>query len=749
MAKRLWHFRECAFGQAGVDGWTKQYRASSRAIDMVPMDSAPSADVSATGLDHFRPYGYVTASGAWSASDVLAYTPPVTSPNDKQQALAFFEVSSASPNWVGVAVRISGSAGSEDFYAAWLRGGSELQLWKFTAGVPAILDLAVNRTVGATTEGWFIRLEASGTTISCKAWRWDQPEPDAWDLSVVDAAHASGLPGLVAYLADSTSGEILNRPRFLSIDESATATLDAPMPKTRAEVVALSEGAGAQPVFLVELGVLGKTAAGAALESKVCVSNVPFVSSSVDDPASTAYDDMVLELPTFKAQASEIFSGKSTQSYGDLVIASEAGVRDEWLSYAWDGRAAEIWVGGVGWRRWDFIKVLTATIAEVNSVDERLVFKLRDKSAKTARRFMDDVLSGGIPDAGHPYPWGYGYIFNCEPIYSGSSLLYVYNDVQGAPSQQTFSEVRDEGVAVAASVTLLNISFQLPSAPAGRITFDADFGTDGVDHGDLFSAAAVRGGLAASEIYAGAGVGAVASLPDTSPAGIYVRDETTLGAVLDDIAASASLFWWFDRLGYIRCARFAAPEATPHHIIEEDDVDAGSFRLERLIPPSDPEFLYARKNYTVQKDGLAGAVTEDDRATYGALGELGVFTPSYSGLDQPDNHPLKLTPKARVTLYRDLADAVAEGERLDAIRRKAGGVFSIVVRAYVPTFGLGETIELTHTRMGFADGKRALIVGLEEDFGKGRVRITFFASIDGNFPTATADYPVVGEDYFY
>lgn len=745
MAERLWHFREQVFGAAGMAGWTPMFRADSRGIDVTPMDLMPSASISSTGLDHFKPYGYLTASGAWTASDLLAYSPDVAGIADNQNVLAFFEVSSASPNWVGVGVRLAGTAGSESFYAAWLRGASGLELAKVSAGAYTALGLTVAKSFGASSEGWFVRLEATGTTVRCRAWRWDSPEPSGWDISVTDATLTAGAVGFVAKLSDSTSGEVLNRPRFLALDEAASGDLEAPMPKTRAELVALSEGEGAQPIFIAELGVLGQTSAGVAQASKVCLASAPFVSSATDDPPNTAYDDVVLTLPTFRVTASEIFSGKSTQSFGDLVVASEAGVRDHWITWNWDGREVSIWVGAVGWRRWDFHKVLTGLVAEVNVDGERLVFRLRDKSSATARRFQNSRISSANVNDGSPRPWHRGALFNIEPFLAGA-LAYTFSD--DFFEDGTADGYRDSGVDLGALLTDSFFgTFYLTAAPAGRITVDLDLAA-GLSHATLFSAAAEEGGFSA-DLYDGAGVGNPGNITDTAPAGIYVREETTTGSVLDEIAASGSMFWWFDRLGFLRLARFEAPATTPHHVIAQDDVEAGTFRLDRLIPPSDPEFLYAAKNWTIQKDGIAGSVSEPDRALYGAVGQLATFTPSYSGLDQPDNHELKRTPPARVTLYRDVADAQAEGERLHEIRRKTGGVFSVTVRAFVPTFGLGETIQLTHERLGFAAGKTGLIVGLEEDYGAGRVRITFFATIDGQFPTTSAAYPVVSESEFY
>lgn len=756
MTQRLAHFREQTIGSGvEISGWTAMYKAATlgdlpTALDVIP-DTPPIASVFYEGWDHFYPAGFL-AYGSLSAGNSLHGFRPTDWPSGTdQQAVTFIFLQNGSSSLPGVAVRMGGGDGSEDFYAAWLGIADTFELVVYSGGVATSLG-SVAKTIDHLV-GWFVKIEATGTTIRARAWRYDEAEPSTWDISVTDATIASGYAGLVTKNV-TASVEALGYPRFLGVDAVSSGDMDAPIPKTRAQLEQFSQGAASQPIYLVELGVLGKlsTSPATALESKVCISTAPFVSSGVDDPAHTAYDDIIVEMPVFKSVAAELFRGRSQQDFGDIVISSENAARDEWLTWSWDGRSADIWVGAVGWKRWDFIKLQSALIESVDATArDRITFRLRDRSSALARKFQSLTISGSTANAGKPKPWFRGKLFNIEPLLEDAAALrYRFDDGGQSDAQITISEVRDAGVAVAATEgTGVNAgTFTLSAAPTGRVTCDIVNTGSVRSHPDLFQDAAYKGGFR-FDLYRGLGVGDLldAANDDGLWAGIYVDKEMTTGAVLDEIAVSYAAFWWFDRVGQIRLARFDEPAAEPHHEILQDDVM--SFTLDRLILPSDPEYLYGKKNWTVQADGLAGAVSAADRALYASVGTLGTFTPTYSGLDQPDNHLLKLTPKARVSLYYDQADAVTEGERLHAIRQKIGALFTIEVAEFVPVFGMGETISLTHDRYGFSAGKSGLIVGLEEDYRRGRVRITFFAALDGQFPVTTSPYPIVGEDYFY
>lgn len=757
MAKRLWHWREQAFGtESGVSPFEQRYQALARDIDLIPWDSMPFPGVDANGLDLFPRY-YVTTSSGFQANDIVAYTPTAGSLtyDDDQQAHAFIETNSAETNAFGVGLRISGAAGSESYYGADLNGSTgTFELYKYVAGVYTSLGTDA-KTVSASNEGWFVRAEAVGTTIRAKCWRWDAVEPDAWDVSVTDAALTSGDPGLISYQNDSTPA--LGKPRFFSVDDG-TGTLAAPRPKTQAELDQFSAGDAEPPMYLVEVGVLANTGVFGGVYTnevaKACMATRPFVSSAVDDPAKTVYDDIIVEMPVMRSMATEIFSGRSTQDYGSLTISLEGGERDHWVGWNWDGRPVGIWVGGAGWERWDFVKVASCIVGgtEVPSPD-RMVFSLRDKSAAMARKFQDVKVGGSGGSANRPAPYTLGYCVNVEPVLEDAAALqYRFDDGTHNDALIVITEVRDSGVSVAFTeeTDADSGTFTLSATPTGQITGDFIVLT-AETHPEIFFEVLSKSGDGTA--YQGDGVGSQAEWTDAHEAGLHVSstEEPTTGQVLDQVAASGGAFWWFDRLGYVRASQFDLPTAYHHHELLQDDVMG--LRPERIILPSLAKEVYCAKMWTIQDAGsLAGAVTPAFRALYSSPG-IFRYPPAILGTAGPADARYNLlseTPESDVWLYLQEADADAEVERRRNIFWNKTGVFQLEVQGWVPRFGMGETVEITHARFGFSAGATALIVGIEEDMNRGLTRLSVFKSIAESGPAGvTSSYLVVPETEFY
>lgn len=761
MARRLWHWREPAAGagfgySAGHYPFEKRYQALARGIELNPMDSMPFPDVDANGLDLFPRY-YLT-TGDFQVLDVVAYTPTAdgaTWGND-QQARTFIETSSSTTSAAGVAARLSGTAaGAENFYGADITGDTgQLELYKYVAGVYTSLGTSA-KTISASPEGWNIKIDCEGTSIKAKAWRWDAKEPTAWDITAVDASIASGAVGLISYILGAP-GPALGKPRFLSSDDAAEDR-DAPRPKTNAEIAAFAAGKrGADsPMFLLHVGVLGYYDGGflgdIAIDSTLCLSTAPFTSSATDDPANATYHDVIIEMPVLKSDATEIFTGQSRQDYGSFTIALGAGERDHWLGWNFDGKDVEAWVGGIGWDRWDFLKVMTGIVAGIETPDpDRMVFNVRDKSAALARTFQDNTISGSGPNAGRPAPYALGYLFNIEPILEDAAALqYRFDDGTHNDAVITVPDVRDSGVTVTFTeeTDADSGTFTLSASPTGRITCDVVV-TTADSHPEMFFEVASVGDL---DYYRGDGIGSEANWADAAQAGIFIpsSSEPTTGQVLDQIAQSGSAFWWFDRLQFLRAAKFDGDDPYHHHELSQDEV--ANFRMQRYILPSLQEPVYAKKNWTVQADGLAGAVSATDRATYAAPG-IPCYPDAILGtppLNDARRHELVRSPKFRETLYYAAADAETEAERLRDIFWYPTAIFSLEVRSWAPRFGIGEMIKLTHERFGFSAGKTALIVGIEEDMNRGIVRLSVFTTIDASFPEVSESYAVVPTSEVY
>ena len=98
-------------------------------------------------------------------------------------------------NHAGIALRVSGSAGSENSYHVTFVGGSprRLELARQVNNAWATIDIV---SFAWIPHAWYYyRGEAVGTTIRFKCWAEGAAEPGSWTVSAVDANHASGHVG--------------------------------------------------------------------------------------------------------------------------------------------------------------------------------------------------------------------------------------------------------------------------------------------------------------------------------------------------------------------------------------------------------------------------------------------------------------------------------------------------------------------------------------------------------------------------
>lgn len=660
----------------------------------------------------------------------------------------------------GALVRGSGAVTAEHGYAAYIKEDTgTLTIIKIVAGTMTELASSAAKTLAANAQDWYIRFRANGTSLSAKAWRYGVPEPTAWDVTVTDASVAG--VGFIGYFARCLVANNLSLayPGFVSIGTNGET---APRPISEIEFRQWANDDSNQRVILCELGVLGQTSAGVANPSVALFSNYPFTSRGSETPRNQVYDDIIVNVPTFTSRVSEKLTGRPEQGYGDLIIKNESGARDEWLTWNCDGQAFTMFVGGIGWRKWDFYRVLTGYVYETYSAaKDKIGFKIRDRSVLLNRKLQTAVIGGSTANAGAPVPITYGKVFNAEAkLKDSATLRYKFHD-ESLASSTGITQVRDSGVSVTYTADLPNGEFTLSSAPAGRITVDVT--------NDLSAASATRAGIThqtalrtiiadrlafgAAGVYAGQRIGSLAAFGATPSAqvGLYIPADANVMDVLDNIASSAGGFWYFNRLGLFCAALVRVPTAPYDHTLYEDDMRYDSFKIDKLYIPSAVEQLGYQQNWTVQQDGIAGAVSAANRALYAASAQYTQVVPTYSGLDQPANHALRKLPRNRDTLFVSSSDAAAEVTRLDAIFSKPCAVVSFVTKVNSFFYNLGESIQINVERYGLTTeaGKAGIIIGLEEDFAVGSVKVSVFIQLAGVFPVTDSAEPYVTAGDFY
>lgn len=741
--------------------FTNRWTFSSNNCVGIEIPQSPvNPDVGSYG---YRSVGTLSATcsvGAKGAFTVDAVDGDANRANAEVLVLLQAKSNATPPFYVGPLVRGSGATSSENGYAAYIKEDTgTLTIMKVVAGTMTELASSSAKTLSTNAQDWYIRLRANGTTLSARAWRYGVPEPTTWDVTTTDSSvSAAGWCGYFSrcLVANNLS---LAFPGFVSVGTNGES---APRPISELEFRQWANDDSNQRVILCELNVLGQTDAGVANPSVACFSNYPYTTRGSDIPRNQVYDDIIVAVPTMTSRVSEQLTGRPEQGYGDLIISNESGARDHWLTWNCDGRALNVYAGGVNWRKWDFYRVMTGFVYETYApAKDKIGFKIRDRSVVLNRKLQTTQIGGSSANAGAPAPITYGKVFNIEArLKDSATLRYKFHD-ESLTGSTGITQVRDSGVSVSYTADLANGEFTLSAAPTGRITLDVtnDLSASssvrsGISHQNaLRTIVADRVGLGASNVYTGQRVGSLVNFGATPNAqiGAYIPSETNVMDLLDEIASSAGGFWYFNRLGLFCAALVRVPTAPCDHTVFYDDIKYNSFKLEKLYIPSSVEQLGFQKNWTVQQDGVAGSVTTANRALYAAPAQYTTVSPSYSGLDQPSNHILRKLPRNRDSLFVSQTDAAAEVTRLDTIFSKPCALVSFVTKQNSFFYNLGESIQINAERYGLTTeaAKAGVIVGLEEDFEKGVVKITAFVQLSGTFPVTDISEPYVTTGDFY
>jgi hypothetical protein len=452
--------------------------------------------------------------------------------------------------------------------------------------------------------------------------------------------------------------------------------------------------------------------------------NKAYVSGPGETPANTTYDDILAQVPNFTTRMSEVFGGHSTASWGDLILSNESGVRDSWLNDAWDGRALNLYFGDPAWARSDFRSILAGYSADLVALDRsRLALRARDKSWALNVPLQTSLIGGSTANKDKLKPVCYGQVFNIEPpLIVAATHEYQVHD--GAIEDVT--DVRDNGLTVAYTKDLANGKFTLNAAPAGRITCDAKGAKpSGVYHvkcADIVQdILTTRTALVASDLDSASFTAFNTTCAQTL--GFFSPGFISVAAAVDELVSSVGGFWAQDRDGMIVLGQFVAPTGTPELELNADDVALNGISIQRRILPVDTIRLGYKKNYSVQVDGLAGAVTESNRAVFAA----GSLTVSASNGGVSTTHLLAEFPPQIETLLVVEAEAQTEVSRRATLWSTLRYIYQVNCFTAPFKLRLGQVIQLTHPRFGFSAGKLATVVGFREQPTLRRAILELFA----------------------
>ncbi|MBN9529674.1 MAG: hypothetical protein J0H82_25940 [Alphaproteobacteria bacterium] len=491
-----------------------------------------------------------------------------------------------------------------------------------------------------------------------------------------------------------------------------------------------------------------------------------WTSRPTDTPAGKVFVGRVVNAGNFSlhAFASGRTGGRGDVGSGTITLANADGALDALKSYGW-GRRITVRRGLVdgltmpaypaGWA------VVFAGVVEQAEVTRDVVrLLIRDRQAEVADLPMSAVkfdgsnvlpagVEGGADIKGKVKARIYGAAYNFAPRCCNTSRL-IYQISQGA--LQVVSAVYDRAAVVTpgtARASLAALQSNTPTAgtfdwylgsggdgayirlgttPSGEVTVDA---TEGATAADRTAAQVWKrillgpGGLSSGDIDAAA----VAALDAANDAeiGIWVGEETTVGDVLDKVAASVGAFWGITRAGLFTISRFELPTGTPVTTFTDSDFGADIDRVAGNDVGAGKGVwqvvLNYRVNHTVQTSDLAGSVTAARRQVLAQAGA------SVTASDATVKTQYPLADQVEVdTLLVDETRAATEAARILALRKVARDYVDLTVSAgRAGTIEIGAVVAVRLARYGWDGGKLFRVIGRTEDHDDvGAVRLSLF-----------------------
>lgn len=454
-------------------------------------------------------------------------------------------------------------------------------------------------------------------------------------------------------------------------------------------------------------------------------SNYGYVSTAADMPASTAYPELVLSVPSITSRMAEVFRGRSMVSFGDIELSNAGGSLDAWTLDAWDGRPCKIYLGDPSWPKSDFRLAWSGTLADVACTPGKLVLRVRDRQALLDVPAQTNVITSGT-NAGAKRPMCYGRCYNITPVLRDAPTR-VY-EVHDGPITAVLAAYMDGAQLTAGTdytVDTANGTITMLVAVTGRLTADVAGSTSGgvyteVTGGLLNRILQERAGFTAGDIDA-TSIGALnADLPHS--VGVYeAGDGATVRSVIDRLMVGAGAYYTIDRGGVLVAGQFKAPSGTPAVTLGTDDVQEQGVALLRRMVPSKSVRVGYKRNHTVMQSGISGTVTEAQRDWLNAE-----FALSSVVTNSVPQYLLATDGELEPSCLAFVAGASAEATRRAALWGSLRRTFRVQAFLAAGQVRIGSVIALDLPRFGLSGGVLAVVTYIRESLTGGWQELEVF-----------------------
>ncbi len=460
-------------------------------------------------------------------------------------------------------------------------------------------------------------------------------------------------------------------------------------------------------------------------EQTLYMSNTGYVTKPSDTPANTPYREFIKSIPNYSTSISvptaNSFSIKSSTSFGDIKIENCDKLKDIWLTYAWAGRKVSIFLGDKTWARSDFRLMINGFIDSFEASDEKtLTLKIRGLEYQLDVPISKNLLTTGN-DKDKPKPLSFGSIYNASPVLvDAPTHKWMVHD-------GTINNIvaKDNGAVLTITQTG-DGTFTLTTGGTSNLTTDIQgYKPAGVAYltttvNIVKYILTTYTGLTSGDLDT-ASFTALNSLC-SQLVGIYTRNGAKVVDVVNELLSSIGAFHTRSITGKIVLRRFDVPTESPVLYLNSDTDMAKTFKIEQILPPVYRVSVGYNRNYSVLQT-VAGALADDVKSNLQQ--EWRVATATNSAILTA--YPLAGVADQYGTCLQIQADAAAESSRLLALHGVQRIVYSIDASFSAFNLQLGDTINLKANRYGFDAGKNCVVVGIDYQLSKNKVKLKLWA----------------------
>lgn len=457
------------------------------------------------------------------------------------------------------------------------------------------------------------------------------------------------------------------------------------------------------------------------MDTDVYLSNVGYSTEITDTLSSVIYLPHITGGIRFTESLD--LEKKASLSFGDLEINNTNGQYDEWLNYIWTNRDITVLFGDVVWDRGDFRTVFSGVIDGIDSKNRNsLSIKVLDKLQRLNTPMSDDVLGGATVNKDKLLPIAHGECFNVTPMLIDDALL-KYQVHSGAI--EGIIEVRDNGVPVLTTNDLPSGTFTLNTNPYGTITcsvqgdkLDATYKNTvadcvqniAINYGDVNKQFTLADIDAANF--------ATFDINNPQPVGLYANARINCLNAINQFADSVGAQAVMSRGGLLRLLKIELPPTSTAIEINPVNMVERSLKIAKRLSVRSAIKIGFCKNYTAQRD-LSTGIPEEHKLLYA---DEWVYK-TRSDASVAADYLLDVEPVQKDTLLLNDTDADEEASRLLDIFLEQRTVFEFDGYADLIELELGDAVILTHNRFGLSGGKTGMVIKMQIDWLKMRVKV--------------------------